>query len=101
MALARKSSSSNDTSIKSVRRNRRRRKFVVCVWNANYEASLQLRKIYEQLPDRRGENDGLVRIIDEEGEDYLYPVGYFIPLDLPKRAEEAIGFSIGLEAHRP
>jgi hypothetical protein len=71
-------------------RNRTARSFVVCVYNKGYPASLELRKIYEQIPDAKAEAHGLVRVIDEDAEGYLYPANYFLPLDLPKNVEEAI-----------
>ena len=64
-------------------------RFVVCVENAEYPASLELRKIYESIPDAEGARLGLIRVIDESGEDYLYPEAHFIPIDLPQKLEEA------------
>lgn len=72
------------------KRNRNAKKFVVCLWNKDYPASLQLLKIYERLPDARAERDELIRVIDEEGEGYLYPAKWFLALDLEKDAEEAL-----------
>lgn len=57
-------------------------RFVVCVRNEDYTASLDLRKIYRALPDARAEADGLVRVVDESGEDYLYPQDYFLAVDV-------------------
>ena len=57
-------------------------KFLLCVDNKGYEASLELRKVYENIPDREAERHGQVRIIDESGEDYLYPASYFSPIRL-------------------
>ena len=48
-------------------------RFVVCLNNEGYEVSLEARKIYWVIPDKLGEEHGLVRVIDESGEDYLYP----------------------------
>ncbi len=59
-----------------------KKKFVVCVNNEGYEASLELRKLYEAIPDKEAERHGQVRIIDESGEDYLYPASYFAPVRL-------------------
>jgi hypothetical protein len=64
--------------------------FVVCIDNANYEAALELRKIYETIPDHEAARSGLVRVIDESGEDYLYPTSYFVPIELPRKAERAM-----------
>jgi hypothetical protein len=66
--------------------------------NDGYEASLQVLKIYEHIPDARGERDGLIRVIDEEGEDYLYPQNFFVPLDLPKDIEDTLESAAELEA---
>ena len=64
--------------------------FVVCVNNDNYAASLELRKLYEVLPDEDAVKHGQVRIIDESGEDYLYPESFFAPVELPASTEELI-----------
>jgi len=66
--------------------------YVVCVDNAGYAASLEARKIYLRLPDERAEVDDLIRIVDESGEDYLYPSHLFVPISVPEAAERA--FSI-------
>jgi hypothetical protein len=65
-------------------------KFVLCVENAGYEASLEIRKLYEQLPDKEAERHDQVRIIDESGEDYLYPTSFFAPVRLPIRTRDRI-----------
>ncbi len=67
-----------------------KRGFVVCVRNDEYVASLELRKIYELLPDPDAEAHGQVRVVDESGEDYLYPAEYFVRLDLPSETEKAV-----------
>ncbi|MDD5033410.1 MAG: hypothetical protein PHE55_01515 [Methylococcaceae bacterium] len=64
--------------------------FVVCVKNDDYAASLELRKLYEVLPDEDAAKHGQVRIIDESGEDYLYPESFFAPVELPILTEELI-----------
>ncbi len=58
-------------------------KFLLYVENEGYEASLELRKLYERLPDKEAERHKQVRIIDESGEDYLYPSDFFVPINLP------------------
>ncbi|MES1241323.1 MAG: hypothetical protein ABUT39_06865 [Acidobacteriota bacterium] len=63
--------------------------YVVCIDNSAYPASLELRKIYTCLPDARAEGDGLVRVIDESGEDYLYPAKYFVPIRVPEAVERS------------
>ena len=57
--------------------------FVVCIDNVGYPTSLEKRKIYLSLPDAEAEQSGLVRVIDESGEDYLYPKELFSSIDLP------------------
>jgi hypothetical protein len=59
------------------------RHFVVCIENEGFPTSLERRKIYLSLPDPDAERSGMVRVIDESGEDYLYPVELFSPIDLP------------------
>lgn len=73
-----------------MRRNPNRQKFVLCVRNKGYRASLQLLKFYERIPDARGEQHGLMRVIDEDGEGYLYPAEWFVSLDLPREVESAL-----------
>jgi hypothetical protein len=68
----------------------RQRHFAVCIRNDEYEESLELKKIYELLTDTRAEEHNMVRVIDEEGEDYLYPRDWFLPIELPERIEQAI-----------
>jgi hypothetical protein len=64
--------------------------FVVCVDNASYEASLEKRKIYLVLPDPDAEALGLRRVIDESGEDYLYPSAFFQSIEVPLALGKAI-----------
>ncbi len=59
-------------------------KFVVCINNQDYPASLEVRKIYQIISDNRAAEHQLIRVIDESGEDYLYPVAYFVPIALPQ-----------------
>ncbi len=59
-------------------------KFVVCVNNKGYQASLELHKLYQVIPDKTVEEDGDIRIIDESGEDYIYPGSYFEKATLKK-----------------
>ena len=83
MALARKSSSAKGTSTKSRSSPAGRRKFVVCLRNSGYEASLERNKIYAVLPDRTAERDGDLRIVDESGEDYLFAADRFVVIEVP------------------
>jgi hypothetical protein len=64
--------------------------FVVCIRNSGYEASLETRKIYIALADASAASHGLVRVIDESGEDYLYPGECFAPLELPPPLRRAV-----------
>ena len=88
-ASAGRKSSVSVTSIKHMRPNKKAgAKFAVCINNADYPASLELHKIYRVLPD--ADADGDVRVIDESGEDYLYPSEYFVPIVLPRSVEESL-----------
>jgi len=60
-------------------------KFVLCVRTAG-SVDLERRKVYQILPDRTANRDGYVRVVDESGEDYLYPAAYFVPVRLPAAA---------------
>ena len=51
--------------------------FVVCVRNSGYPASLELNKRYEKIEDPSAEERGLLRVVDESGEDFLYPADFF------------------------
>ena len=64
--------------------------FVVCIRNEEYEASLELRKIYEVVEDASAAKHQMLRVVDEEGEDYLYPASWFLPIELPRNLERAI-----------
>ncbi len=59
-------------------------RFAVCISNRGNEASLELNKVYAILPDAQARADGLLRVIDEDGEDYLYPAEWFVALDVPE-----------------
>lgn len=63
--------------------------FVVCIRNDGYPASLELRKLYQVAPDTRASEHHLLRIIDESGEDYLYPADYFVGIEAPQLVLEA------------
>ena len=65
-------------------RTHKKRSFVVCLSNEGYAASLELRKIYVALRDTAAERNGLLRVVDESGEDYLYPADRFEAVDFPK-----------------
>jgi len=63
---------------------------VVCVSNEGYRASLEKRKIYLSLRDTDAEKHGLLRIVDESGDDYLYPKAFFRPIALPQSVKKAV-----------
>ncbi len=67
--------------------------FALCVENKDCE-DLEKRKIYQVLPDEEAEKEGYLRVIDESGEDYLYPQSYFILVQLPRKAQEALRAAI-------
>jgi hypothetical protein len=66
------------------------KQLVVCVENDDYPASLEKRKIYVALPDRTAEKRGFIRIVDESGDDYLYPKALFRPIALPLAVKRAV-----------
>jgi hypothetical protein len=63
--------------------------FVVCVRNEGCE-DLQLRKLYQVLPDESAARSHFIRVIDDSGEDYLYPDGNFLSVDLPASLEDTL-----------
>lgn len=70
-----------------MRENRRR--YALCV-QAEEDEDLQVRKVYEVLPDDLAGKRGHIRVVDESGEDYLYPAESFVLLDLPREVERAL-----------
>ena len=64
--------------------------FVVCIKNTDYSASLEIRKIYQVVPDSQANNHHQIRVIDESGEDYLYPSDYFMALELSEPVQQAL-----------
>jgi hypothetical protein len=65
-------------------------KFLLCIENKDYEASLEVRKLYENIPDKEAERHNQVRVIDESGEDYLYPAKLFAPVRLLAQTKNKI-----------
>jgi len=65
-------------------------KFFLCVEDRDCD-DLEKGKVYAVLTDARAKRDGYLRVVDETGEDYLYPESYFVPLDLPGKARAALG----------
>ena len=68
--------------------------FAVCIDDREYPVSLELHKIYRVLPDEDANLDGDLRIVDESGEDYLFPARYFLRIQLPEDAETTLRDSI-------
>lgn len=66
------------------------KRFVVCVKNEGYALSLETRKIYVALFDPIADKHKQIRVIDESGEDYLYPKNFFVPLELPHAVRRAV-----------
>ena len=64
--------------------------FVICTENSGYEASLEPRKLYEVINDQNATKCGQLRIIDESGEDYLYPASLFVSVNLPTSVADQI-----------
>ena len=65
-------------------------RFAVCINNTDYPASLELHKIYQVLPDEEATRYGDIRVMDESGEDYLYPASSFVVIEVPQEVERAI-----------
>lgn len=70
-------------------REQKEQKFALCVRSDDCE-DLELRKVYQVLPDERAKNEGYLRIVDDSGEDYLYPESYFVFIKLPRKAQQAL-----------
>lgn len=66
------------------------RRFAVCVRNRGYEASLERNKIYVVLPEPEAEKDGDIRVVDESGEDYLYPADWFVAVEISKVVQASL-----------
>ncbi|ERT05495.1 hypothetical protein M595_4537 [Lyngbya aestuarii BL J] len=64
--------------------------FVICINNQNYTASLEVKKIYQVIPDKSASLHHMIRVIDESGEDYLYPQNYFMSVELSEAIIQAI-----------
>jgi len=64
--------------------------FAVCVRNEDYPASLELRKLYRVIDDGFAAQHDLIRVIDESGEDYLYPADYFVRVELPRAVAQTL-----------
>ena len=76
--------------IKSMSKKSNTQNYVLCISNERYPASLEVRKIYQFIPDPQAEAHGQIRVIDESGDDYLYPQDLFINIEVPKEAIRVI-----------
>jgi len=68
-------------------------RFVLCIRNDGCD-DLELRKAYQVIADPDAVKEGYIRIIDESGEDYLYPADYFVPIELPTDAAKALAVPV-------
>ena len=64
--------------------------FVVCLNNEGYQASLEVGKLYRYIPDKDAEEEGLIRVVDESGEDYAFDAARFHPISLPSTVEKVL-----------
>jgi hypothetical protein len=76
-------------------------RYVLCVRNGTYRASLQPRKVYRVVDDSSAEARALLRVVDESGEDYLFPADLFVPIELPAKARPAFARSTASGVSRP
>jgi hypothetical protein len=72
-----------------MRKNKKEETFALCLENKDCE-DLEKRKIYRVIPDEEASKEGYLRVVDESGEDYLYPESYFVIVQLPREAEDAM-----------
>ena len=75
--------------------------YVLCINNGGYPESLEVRKVYAVLPDERAAENDYIRVIDETGEDYLYPSKYFVRIQLPPEAAKILPAGHVLRNSRP
>jgi len=75
------------------KRPHKKAEYVICISNEGYPASLELHKVYRVVPDAEAAADYDIRIVDESGEDYLYPASFFIPIQVPAPVERALSAS--------
>lgn len=65
-------------------------RFVICINDGGYVDDLKVRTIYQVLPDESAARSNYIRVIDETGEDYLYPASLFVAIEVPREVEEAL-----------
>jgi hypothetical protein len=71
-------------------REEKQNRYALCIDNGGYPESLEVRKVYVVLPDNRAGMNNYIRVIDETGEDYLYPAKYFVMVEVPEQAAESM-----------
>jgi len=71
----------------------RKQRFVLCIESGSYQASLEPRKIYRIVEDPAAEARRLLRVVDESGEDYLFPAELFVPIEVPEKAVPAFAIT--------
>ena len=71
-------------------RGSRRGEFAVCIENGEYEADLIVGKLYRVVKPQRNDRSSDIRVVDESGEDYLFPRGWFVPVELPLKVRKAL-----------
>lgn len=69
-------------------------KFVMCIDNEGYPIDLTLHKVYKVVPDEKADKRGWIRILDNTGEDYLYPARKFVPVQIPEAAEHSFELAV-------
>jgi hypothetical protein len=92
-ALAGRKWKSKGSWIRAMKREEKEQAFALCIENKDCE-DLVRRKLYQVIPDEKSGKEGYLRVIDESGEDYLYPRSYFILVQLPRKAQEALRAAI-------
>ena len=65
-------------------------RFAICINDGGYVDDLKVRMVYQILPDESAAKSNYLRVVDETGEDYLYPANLFVPIEVPYEAEEAL-----------
>lgn len=73
-----------------MKQRKSRANFAVCIDNRGYPASLELHKIYRVVPDDAAASDGDIRVVDESGEDYLYPADQFVEIEPPQTVRRSL-----------
>ena len=78
-----------------LRRKTSHKSLAICISNKGYKASLELGKLYKLMPDKEAEKAGMIRVVDESGEDYLYPSEWFMRLSLKAPEYHTLAAAIG------